>query len=73
MSQRRTNVVVFASSKTGSPNWSPSRLDGVKCKMLPGRSSDSRLMTKVALLHLLRPHAADLVEKLVDDLLVEVP
>jgi len=68
MSQLR--LVVSQKSNPSSPL---SGLDSVKCKML--RADSTRLPSlakKAARLQALRPVAADLLEKLVDDLLAEV-
>lgn len=70
MSQRRTNVVAFVNSNRNSK---VSKLDGVRCRMLPAHSSAlPSVAKKAAQLHALRPSAAELLEKLVDDLLAEV-
>lgn len=54
------------------PNSKTSKLDGVTFRMLPAPSSPLPLEMKVKKLHALRPAAAALLEKLVDDLLAEV-
>lgn len=70
MSQRRSNVIVFPSSK---PNLPTSKLNGVKCKMSPVTSSKlPSVAMKAARLQVLRPAAAELLEKLVDDLLEDL-
>lgn len=65
MSRRR--VLEFSNSNQNSPL---TKLDGVQPKMLPAACSKSSLLQgKVARLLALRPTAADVIERLVDDLL----
>lgn len=65
-----TNVVNFSSYANESKQ---SKLRSVTCKMLRAESPESPpVVQKVARLHHLRPKAAGVIEKLVDDLLAEV-
>ena len=69
-SQRRQNVLVFPNSKMNSQT---TKLNGVTFRMLRADSSRLPLVAqKAAQLHALRPGAASLLEKLVDDLIAEV-
>lgn len=70
MTQNRTNVVNFSSYVNESRN---TKLRSVNLKMLRANLPDSPpVVQKVAKLHRLRPKAAGVIEKLVDDLLMEV-
>ncbi len=61
-------------SQNSNPNFEPSPLDSSPSKMLRANSLPSpSLTTKVARLQQCRPAAAEVLEKLVDDLLAEIP
>jgi hypothetical protein len=66
MSQLRLVV-----SQNSNPNSPLSKLDGVTCRMLPARSSESLFLTKARQLEAARPHAAAFIERLLDDLLAD--
>ncbi len=72
MSQRRQmNLIAFPAL---NPRSKLSRLSSVTCKPLrvPLSVKCSSLIVKAARLELANPSAAELIEKLVDDLLAEV-
>ena len=67
---RMTNVVSFTNYVNESKR---SKLHLVSCKMLRAELPESPpVVLKVQRLHMLRPKAAGLIERLVDDLLAEV-
>ena len=71
---RANNLIVFPSSR---PNSKSSRLDTVRCRMLPAPHSASSkswppISAKAKALAEKQPHAAALIEELLDDLLEDV-
>jgi len=70
MSQRRqAKVIAFQNSNQKSLH---SKLNGVTCRMLPAQLPDSPLAEKIAQLQAARPAAAVFLERVIDDLLLDV-
>lgn len=73
MSQRRPNVLAFKRSPGSRLELPATKLDSVRCEMLPAKYNGSRpFVAKAERLLAMAPDLAAIVEELLDELLSEV-
>jgi hypothetical protein len=74
MSQRRSNVLMFAKSPLSETSSRAAKLNSLKPVMLPSGSprSSPAVVDKLQRLRTMAPDLAEIVDRLVDDLLEDV-